>query len=266
MPVSCTPACRPWGRTKDDLLAAQVGEADRVAGVGLELEVGGGLAYSITLGAYRTLSVRFSISMSLVGFLAGPRRASRTRSARAACSFRVGVRLEAWRKPHGLEGGEVNASTPVVERSLENVGAYVMGRNMFGGGGALAKPVWNGWWGDDPPFHAPVSCSRTTRASPCRSKTGRRSSSTRTDRGGAPAGGGCRREGRRPRRRRPSRAECLAAGRVDEIGVSVAPVLLGGGTRLWTAFRDAARARRGGRCPGRRAPAVPGEALGPRLH
>src|SRR3954453_15183669 len=65
--------------------------------------------------------------------------------------------LAAWRAPHGLEGGEGNASTPVLERSLENVGAFVMGRKMFGGGeGPWAEPLWNGWWGDEPPFRAPV--------------------------------------------------------------------------------------------------------------
>lgn len=44
------------------------------------------------------------------------------------------VNLEVWRKQHGLEGGEVNASTPVVEEIQSNVDATVMGRNMFGGG------------------------------------------------------------------------------------------------------------------------------------
>jgi hypothetical protein len=58
----------------------------------------------------------------------------------------------------GQEGGEVNASTPAVEEAQANVGAVVMGRNMFGGGPGLwrEEPTWNGWWGDDPPFHAPV--------------------------------------------------------------------------------------------------------------
>ncbi len=66
--------------------------------------------------------------------------------------------LEAWRKQQGQEGGEVNASTPVVEEAQSNVGATVMGRNMFGGGPGpwSDDPAWNGWWGDDPPFHTPV--------------------------------------------------------------------------------------------------------------
>jgi dihydrofolate reductase len=66
--------------------------------------------------------------------------------------------LEAWRTLEGQEGGDVNASTAVVEEAQANVGAHIMGRNMFGGGpGPWSEdPPWNGWWGDDPPFHTPV--------------------------------------------------------------------------------------------------------------
>jgi dihydrofolate reductase len=96
--------------------------------------------------------------MSLDGFVAGPNQSE---------EYPLGVggeqlhdwafRLAAFREPHGLEGGEVNASTPVIEESLQNVGATVMGRNMFGGGpGPWGDDPWNGWWGDDPPFHTPV--------------------------------------------------------------------------------------------------------------
>src|SRR5947207_2541652 len=65
--------------------------------------------------------------------------------------------LKAFRELHGEEGGEVNASSPVVEGWFENVGATVMGRNMFGGGpGPWGENPWKGWWGEDPPFHHPV--------------------------------------------------------------------------------------------------------------
>jgi dihydrofolate reductase len=70
----------------------------------------------------------------------------------------MGVPLTVWRAMQGLPGGEVNVSTPVVEESLANIGATVMGRNMFGGhpGPWNAKDLWNGWWGVNPPFHHPV--------------------------------------------------------------------------------------------------------------
>jgi dihydrofolate reductase len=65
--------------------------------------------------------------------------------------------LAAWRGPHGLEGGEVTASTPLLEQTQHNIGATIMGRNMFGGGpGPWSAEPWNGWWGDEPPFHHPV--------------------------------------------------------------------------------------------------------------
>ena len=68
------------------------------------------------------------------------------------------VVLEAWRHAHGKQGGEVNESTRVMEEELANIGATIMGRNMFGGGpGPWSKTdAWNGWWGRNPPFHHPV--------------------------------------------------------------------------------------------------------------
>lgn len=64
-----------------------------------------------------------------------------------------GVSQDAW-----LEGGETNESTPVAEESLANIGATIMGRNMFGGhpGPWNENNPWNGWWGANPPFHHPV--------------------------------------------------------------------------------------------------------------
>jgi dihydrofolate reductase len=102
--------------------------------------------------------VRFDISMSLDGFIAGPNQSEENPLGLGGMGLHEwAFALEAWRKRHGQEGGEVNASTQVVEESLKNVGATVMGRNMFGGGpGPWGEDPWEGWWGDDPPFHMPV--------------------------------------------------------------------------------------------------------------
>jgi dihydrofolate reductase len=99
------------------------------------------------------------ISIPLDGSVAGPNQSMENplgEGGERLHDWVVG--LAAWREPHGLDGGEVNESTRIVEESRTNVGAAVMGRNMFGpiGGGAWGGEPWNGWWGDEPPYHHPV--------------------------------------------------------------------------------------------------------------
>jgi dihydrofolate reductase len=103
--------------------------------------------------------LRFTISMSLDGFVAGPDQSVENPLGIGGTRLHEWVfELTAFRKLHGLEGGIVNESTPVVEESMAGIGATVMGRNMFGGhpGPWDAKKPWNGWWGANPPFHHPV--------------------------------------------------------------------------------------------------------------
>jgi dihydrofolate reductase len=102
--------------------------------------------------------VTFDISTSLDGFLAGPDpRLEAPLGDGGEQLHEWALRLAAWRKPHGLEGGETGVDSEVVEESLASVGSYVMGRGMFGGDdGAWGDDPWEGWWGDDPPFHVPV--------------------------------------------------------------------------------------------------------------
>jgi hypothetical protein len=66
--------------------------------------------------------------------------------------------LKAFRELHGDEGGEINESNSVIEERFANVGATIMGRNMFGGypGPWNREKPWHGWWGTNPPFHHPV--------------------------------------------------------------------------------------------------------------
>jgi dihydrofolate reductase len=101
--------------------------------------------------------LRFHIAISLDGYVAGPNQSVENPLGEGGMQLHEWVfALEAWRKRHGLEDGEVTASSAVIEDALENVGATVMGRNMFGGTGSWADHPWDGWWGDDPPFHQPV--------------------------------------------------------------------------------------------------------------
>ena len=102
--------------------------------------------------------LRFNITMSLDGFVAGPNQSVENPLGEGGIRLHEwAFALEAWRKANGQDGGEVNASTSVVEESLANIGAYIMGRNMFGGGsGPWPDDPWNGWWGANPPYHVPV--------------------------------------------------------------------------------------------------------------
>jgi hypothetical protein len=79
--------------------------------------------------------VRFSISMSLDGFVAGPNQS--VKDPLGVGGERLhdwAVPLAAFRRTHGKEGGEVNASSSILEEMFQNVGAVIMGRGMFGGG------------------------------------------------------------------------------------------------------------------------------------
>jgi dihydrofolate reductase len=98
------------------------------------------------------------ISMSLDGFVAGPNASLEQPLGAGGERLHEWVfPLAAWRKPHGLTGGAVNRDSEVVDEAIESTGAYVMGRRMFGGGeGSWGDEPWEGWWGEDPPFHVPV--------------------------------------------------------------------------------------------------------------
>jgi dihydrofolate reductase len=102
-------------------------------------------------------SVRCQISVSLDGYVAGPNQSFENPLGEG------GMRLhdwafatEAWRAQHGLEGGERNGDSGVIDEVSRDVGAYIMGRRMFGGGDGAWDETWTGWWGDNPPFHVPV--------------------------------------------------------------------------------------------------------------
>jgi dihydrofolate reductase len=103
--------------------------------------------------------LRCHISMSLDGFVAGPNQSEEDPLGEGGERLHDWVvSLSAWREAHGKQAGEVNESSRVVEESRANIGAGVMGRNMFGppGGGPWGDEDWTGWWGEDPPYHYPV--------------------------------------------------------------------------------------------------------------
>ncbi|MGQ0834248.1 MAG: dihydrofolate reductase family protein [Gammaproteobacteria bacterium] len=182
--------------------------------------------------------LRFRISMSLDGFVAGPSQSVDNPLGVGGERLHEWVLpLAAWRAPHGMKGGEVNESSRVVEESVANIGATIMGRNMFGGhpGPWDAKNPWNGWWGASPPFHHPVFVLTHHAREPLVLEGGTTFTfitdgieaalkRARQAAGGKDVSlaGGAR-----------AAQQYLAAGLVDEMEVHLVPTLLGSGERLF---------------------------------
>jgi dihydrofolate reductase len=182
--------------------------------------------------------LRFTISMSLDGFVAGPDQSlDNPLGIGGEQLHEWALSLAAWRAPHGLEGGEVNESSEVLEASLTNVGATIMGRNMFGGGPGPwdRRTPWNGWWGENPPFHHPVFVL-THHARELLELEGGTTFTFVT--GGIEAALG---QAKRAANGKDvalaggakAAQQYLAAGLLDEMRLSVVPVLLGSGARLF---------------------------------
>jgi dihydrofolate reductase len=185
--------------------------------------------------------LRVQISMSLDGYVAGPDQSVENPLGIGGERLHDWVvPLKAWREAHGKEGGEVNASTPIAEGHFENIGASVMGRNMFGGGpGPWGDDPWPGWWGEEPPFHhsvfvlthherEPLELSDTTfhfvTDGPEAALDQARDAAAGKDvliNGGAQA-----------------IRHYLRAGLLDEMLISLVPVLLGAGARLFDDLGD----------------------------
>jgi dihydrofolate reductase len=101
-----------------------------------------------------------AFSISIDGFGAGPRQ-----DMENPLGVR-GLELHSWfqqtevfKKMHGQGGGSKDIDNDIAAQSFENVGAWILGRNMFGpvrGPWAAKDDPWKGWWGDNPPYHTPV--------------------------------------------------------------------------------------------------------------
>lgn len=187
--------------------------------------------------------LRLRISMSLDGFIAGPEQSLDNPLGIGGMRLHEWVfPLAVWRREHGEEGGVENESSRVVAESTTNVGATIMGRNMFGGHPGPWDPdnPWNGWWGDNPPYHHPVFVLTHHAREPLPLEGGttfffvtdgiesalqkaKRAAGTKdiSLAGGAKAA-----------------QQYLNAGLVDEMEISLAPVLLGSGERLFEGISD----------------------------
>jgi dihydrofolate reductase len=102
--------------------------------------------------------LRLSITMSLDAYVSGPHQSAENPLGVGGMELHEWLfPLKQFREMHGEAGGEVNASSAVVEERRANIGATIMGRNMFGPvRGPWPDESWRGWWGEDPPYHHPV--------------------------------------------------------------------------------------------------------------
>jgi dihydrofolate reductase len=189
-------------------------------------------------------NLRCHIAVSLDGFVAGPNQSEENPLGEGGEQLHEWmIPLAAWRESHGGQAGEVNESTPIFEESRENIGAGVMGRNMFGPvrGGAWGDEQWTGWWGENPPYHYPVFILTHYLRDPVEMEGGTtfhfvtEGIASALEQARQAAGGkdimlwGGDNVAQ----------QYLAAGLLDELELHVVPVLLGDGARLFDNLGDA---------------------------
>ena len=180
--------------------------------------------------------VKCQISVSADGYVAGPNQSQEHGLGEGGEALHEWVvKLSAWRESHGHEGGEVNASSEIFEAASGNTGAVVMGRNMFGPiRGPWTEPLWNGWWGDEPPFRVPVFVLTHYEREPLTlgetsfhfvtegiERAVELAREAAGDKDVSVGGGG------------ETIQELIGAGLLDEILVNQVPVILGDGVRLF---------------------------------
>jgi dihydrofolate reductase len=182
--------------------------------------------------------LRLSITMSLDGYVAAPDQSVSDPLGKG------GEKLHDWafavrtfRQLHGLDGGETGPNDQAAAESVENIGATIMGRHMFGGGDGpwSTNPPWKGWWGDNPPYHTPVFVLTHHPRKPLEMEGGTtfhfvtdgihsalEQAKTAARGKDLALGGGAN-----------VAQQYLKAGLLDEMEIHVVPLLLGGGARLF---------------------------------
>jgi dihydrofolate reductase len=184
------------------------------------------------------------ISMSLDGYIAGPHPTLEEPLGHDGERLHDWVvRLASWRQAHGLSGGEAGPDNDIMIEATANIGAVIMGRKMFSGGQGPWQddPNPDGWWGETPPFHAPVFIL-TSHSRETVNKGGGTSFNFITDgieaalaQAKAAAGdkdisiaGGAQ-----------TIQQFIKAKLLDELQIHLAPIILGGGTPLLANLGDA---------------------------
>ncbi len=180
--------------------------------------------------------LKFTMTMSLDGYVAAPEQSLEDPIGKGGLALHEWVfATRNFRQAHGLEGGETGLDDDHAKSGAE-IGATIMGRNMFGPvRGPWGDENWTGWWGDDPPFHTPVFVLTHHAREPVEMAGGTTFhfvtegiESALAQAVGAAGGhdvaigGGAE-----------AAQQYLRARLVDEMEIHVVPVLLGGGERLF---------------------------------
>jgi dihydrofolate reductase len=179
--------------------------------------------------------VKCQISVSADGFLAAPNQSEEHGLGEGGEALHEwAFKLRFFQEMHGREGGEGGVSDDVMREASAGTGAVLMGRNMFGPvRGPWTEPLWNGWWGDEPPFRVPVFVLTHHEREPLTlgettfhfvtEGPERAVALAREAAGGedvSVGGGGA------------TIQQLIRAGLLDQLLVNQVPVILGGGTRL----------------------------------
>jgi dihydrofolate reductase len=179
--------------------------------------------------------VTCQISISLDGFVAGPHQTLENPIGEGGLRLHQWVfETASWHEQNGLEPVARTPDSDVLDEVVRNVGAYIMGRKMFGGGGGPLDKTWTGWWGDVPPYHTPVFVLTHHAREPLPMRGGttftfvtqgiesalEQARSAAGEKDVAIAGGA------------HTVRQYLAAGMLDELYLHIVPVILGAGERL----------------------------------
>jgi dihydrofolate reductase len=180
-------------------------------------------------------AVTCQLSISLDGYVAGPNQSLQDPIGEGGMRLHDWVLATAsWQEQHGGEGGEHGEDSEVAAEATKNIGAYIMGRNMFGGGTGPWDESWRGWWDEDPPYHVPVFVLSHHERAPLPMLGGTtftfvnngiedalaQAREAAAGRDVSIAGGAS------------TVRQFLAAGLLDELQLHIAPVILGAGERL----------------------------------
>jgi dihydrofolate reductase len=180
--------------------------------------------------------LKFDISMSLDGFVAGPNQSPEHPLGEGGERLHEWVYgLKSFQESHGRAGGIENRDDEIAAESLAATGAVIMGRRMFGGGEGDWDESWQGWWGEEPPFRVPVFVLTHHAREPLAMRGGTSftfvTDGIESALGQARAAAGAREVAIAGGA--SVVGQYLRAGLVDEFQLHVSPVLLADGTRLF---------------------------------